>query len=132
MIVPLAKGLGLTLRKFFSKPITIQYPEERWECYPRFRGRHRLLKKEDGTTKCVACQLCATVCPSQCIHIETYEDDERGRYPKNYEIDLSRCIFCGFCVEACPLDAIVMTCEYELAKYTREEMRYDKGLLLIE
>jgi len=130
MIVPLIKGLSLTLKHFFSKPITIQYPEEKFECYPGFRGLHRLRTNEDGRAKCVACQLCATVCPSGCIHIEVVEDDELGRYAKRYEIDLARCIFCGFCVEACPVGAIVMTPKYELADYSREAMQYDKGMLL--
>jgi len=132
MIVPLIKGLSLTLKHFFSKPITIQYPEERWECYPGFRGLHQLKRKEDGSAKCVACQLCATVCPSGCIRVEIGEDPDTGRYAKSYEIDLTRCIFCGFCVEACPIGAIVMTSEYELAGYSRESAQYDKEMLLSE
>ena len=130
MIVPLIKGLSLTFRRFFSKPITILYPEEKWECYPRYRGLHQLQKKEDGSAKCVACQLCATVCPSQCIRVETYEDENHKRYAKSYEIDLTRCIFCGYCVEACPVDAIRMTGEYELAQYSRQAVQYDRERLL--
>jgi len=29
MIIPLLKGLAFTLGRFFSRPITIQYPEEK-------------------------------------------------------------------------------------------------------
>ncbi|MFH1626360.1 MAG: NADH-quinone oxidoreductase subunit NuoI [Pseudomonadota bacterium] len=130
MIVPLVKGLSLTFRRFFSRPITILYPEEKWECYPRFRGRHQLQRKEDGSPKCVACQLCATVCPSQCIRVDGDEGPNHERYAKSYDIDLTRCIFCGYCVEACPVGAIVMTAEYELATYSREGAQYDMERLL--
>lgn len=130
MIVPLIKGLALTLKHFFSRPITIQYPEEKWECYPGFRGLHELQRREDGSAKCVACQLCATVCPSGCIRVEVGEDANHERYARRYEIDLTRCVFCGFCVEACPIGAIVMTSRYELADYSRQAVQYDKERLL--
>lgn len=130
MIIPLVKGLSLTFQRFFSKPITIRYPEQRWECYPRFRGRHQLKRKEDGSAKCVACQLCATVCPSECIRVVTVEGPEQQRYAESYEIDLSRCIFCGYCVEACPVGAIVMTGDYELATYNRDDTQYNMEMLL--
>ncbi len=38
MIIPLLKGLQTTLKAIFSKPITIQYPEERRPVSDRFRG----------------------------------------------------------------------------------------------
>ena len=53
------------------------------------------------------------VCPSQCIYIETAEDEEGRRYPLTYELDATRCIFCGFCEEACPVKAIFMGKTYE-------------------
>ena len=43
-----------------------------------------------------------------------------------------RCIFCGMCVEACPKDAIYMTKEFELARNTRETLRYRINDLLEE
>jgi len=114
MIIPMLKGLALTLRRFFSKPITIQYPEEKLPPGQRWRGIQYFEKDERGKTKCVACGLCMVVCPSQCIYIETAEDEEGRRYPLRYELDATRCIFCGFCEEACPVGAIFMgkTCEW--------------------
>lgn len=130
MIAPLIKGLGLTLRHFFSPSVTEQYPEQRWTPYPKFRGRHKLLTHEDGRIKCVACQLCATVCPAECIRVEAALDDDGRQYPAVYEIDLGRCIFCGFCVEACPVEALSMTTHYELAVPSREAMVLGKEALL--
>ena len=130
MIRPLIEGLALTMKHLFKPPITIQYPEQRREPFPRYRGRHQLLVRDDGRIKCVACMLCATVCPAECITIEGEYDDKGEPFPAEYVIDLGRCIFCGFCVEACPKDAIRMTTYYELAEYTREAMILDKETLL--
>ncbi len=129
MIAPMIKGLALTLRYAFSKSVTVQYPEERPEISERWRGRHLLLRDKTDRIKCVACMLCSTICPAECIYIEPTED-EKGKYPDTYSIDLGRCIFCGLCVEACPKEAIVMTNTYELAEYTREAMILDKEQLL--
>mgnify|MGYP006283420747 FL=1 len=133
MFVPLIKGLAKTLEQCFRKPITIRYPEQRREIPPRFRGNPRLLADEQGRPKCVACMLCATVCPSQAITIEPAEGEEMHiKYPKKYEIDLSRCIYCGFCEEACPVNAIELTRNYELSQYERSKLIYDKDRLLKE
>ncbi|MBJ80861.1 MAG: NADH-quinone oxidoreductase subunit I [Myxococcales bacterium] len=113
------RGLGISLRHFFGNLFgskktrllqTVRYPDEK-RIYPeRFRGQHRLLPREDGSSRCVACYMCATACPAYCIHIVAEEspDDEIEKYPAAFEIDMLRCIYCGFCVEACPEDAIRM------------------------
>ena len=44
----LIKGLTLTIRYFFSKPVTFRYPEVRYEMTERFRGAHILKRHEDG------------------------------------------------------------------------------------
>jgi NADH-quinone oxidoreductase chain I len=133
MLWPLLKGLSVTLKYFFTRPVTMKYPEERWEAGPRWRGRQQLVwDEEKGREKCVACCLCATVCPAQCIRVEGAENERHEKYPAVYEIDLNRCIFCGFCVEACPVSAIIMTGAYELAEYTRDGSIYGKEELLKE
>ncbi len=119
MIIPMLKGLALTLRRFFSKPITVQYPEQKIPPGKRWRGVQYFEKDERGKTKCVACGLCMAVCPSQCIYIETAEDGEGRRYPLTYELDASRCIYCGFCEEACPVGAIFMGKTYEWVESRR-------------
>jgi len=121
--------LGSTV---FGKPVTQMYPEEKRTPYPRFHGLHKLLRDDNGKEKCVACSLCAAVCPAQCITVEAAENEQNEKYAKQYEIDISRCIFCGYCVEACPVGALLMTGDYELAEYTREGLVYTKERLLRE
>jgi NADH-quinone oxidoreductase subunit I len=126
MIIPLLKGLATTLRHVFTKPITLQYPEEKRQVAPRFRGHPELTINEDGRRRCVACTLCMVVCPSNAIKgIEPAEGPEHEKYPVAFTIDLTRCIFCGLCQEACPKGAIKLNNLYELAQY-------DKSLLTLD
>lgn len=126
MIMPLLKGLATTLRMVFTKPITQQYPEERREMYPRWRGHPELTIDPDGRRRCVACTLCMVVCPSNAIKgIVPAEGPEHEKYPTAFIIDLQRCIFCGLCQEACPKAAIKLNNLYELAQY-------DKSLLILD
>jgi NADH-quinone oxidoreductase subunit I len=108
-------GLGATMRHFFqnlfarTNTVTIQYPEEKPAYPPRYRGLHRLMTRDDGAVRCVACMCCPTVCPANCITIVA-EDTENPneKRPVIFEIDELRCVVCGLCVEACPCDAIRM------------------------
>ncbi len=131
LLCGLRETMGYFLKTtVFGKPITQRYPEQKRTPYPRYHGLHKLLRDEKGKEKCVACCLCARVCPAQCITVEGAEDENHEKYAELYEIDISRCIFCGYCVEACPVGALLMSGEYELAEYTRKELVYNKERLL--
>jgi len=130
------KGMGVTLKHLINRARgddpTIYYPEERRPYSGRFRGAHILTTREDGSPKCVACYLCATACPADCIYIEAAEspDPMIEKYPAVFNIDLLRCVYCGYCVDACPEEAIIMSREYDIAAYTREETVYNKEKLM--
>jgi NADH-quinone oxidoreductase subunit I len=135
-LVELVRGLGTTLKMMLERPVTIQYPEEKRQVRPRFRGRHVLKRYDNGLEKCIGCSLCAAACPADAIFVEASENtDERRfspgeRYASTYEINMIRCIFCGFCEEACPTEAIVLGDNYELTFYDRRSAIYTKEMLL--
>jgi NADH-quinone oxidoreductase subunit I len=97
--------------------LTTYYPEEKRVDYAQGnRGKHVLTSRADkpGAPQCIACNMCATVCPAKVIEIEAGFDLADAAHPKfaaRFEIDYSRCVFCGLCVEACPEDAIRMVPE---------------------
>jgi len=132
----LLKGMAVTFRYLFRPPITILYPEaKRTAVQPRFKGRHWLTLYEDAMERCVGCELCVIVCPSQAIFVQAGENtpehqvSKGERYAADFQINELRCIFCGFCEEACPTGAIVLGREYELASFTRDTMIYTKSML---
>jgi NADH-quinone oxidoreductase subunit I len=121
----------------FGKRETRQYPEVEPEIPPNYRGVHRLNRDDKGRVKCVACFLCQTACPANCIDIVAATDakddpnwSDRDKYPASFVIDELRCIYCGMCEEACPVDAIELTSIYDLTGLSREQMLFDKEKLL--
>lgn len=123
------------LYKNVSAAVTYQYPEQKRPLAKRLRTRHRLMKREDGSPRCVACMMCETVCPARCIEITAAEhpDPNIEKYPAEFKLDLGKCVYCGFCVEVCPEDAIRMdTGKLDTSEYSRESMIYNKKRLMDE
>ena len=138
LYLTLLPGLLVTLRHFVrnllrrGRRYTIRYPEERRTYSHRFRGHHILTSRPDGSVRCVACYLCAQACPAECIHIEAGEhpDINIEKYPVVYEIDMLRCVFCGYCVDACPEEAIIMSNNYDMAYFSRQQSIVGKNDLM--
>jgi NADH-quinone oxidoreductase subunit I len=136
-IFPILYGMRITLQNllktlFGGGAATIQFPEQKRKTSGRYRGIHILTARQDGTPKCVACYMCATACPAECIYIEAAERPEKAieKYPTRFEIDLLRCVYCGFCVDACPEEAIMMSRENDLVGTSREELVIDRDRLM--
>ena len=133
----LLSGLKVTVRHFFGKTVTMQYPEQKWTVPEGYRGAPYLVKDQEGHTKCVSCQLCEFVCPPKAIKIIPPGTDgpiadrpNAEKMPKEFEINMLRCIFCGYCQEVCPEEAIFLMKDYSLTGTSRKEMIYDKEKLL--
>ncbi len=127
----IAKGMATTLKHFFGKKYTIQYPEERAPLPVGFRGLPRLLYDEDPSNlRCVACRICENACPVDVIHIDTHRGEDRKMVLDRFDLEAGGCVFCGLCVEACPVKAIQMSHHFELAATDRNNLLYDKQTLL--
>jgi NADH-quinone oxidoreductase subunit I len=130
LLAELVSGLWITLRYFFRRKVTLNYPFEKGPLSPRFRGEHALRRYSNGEERCIACKLCEAICPALAITIEAEPRADGSRRTTRYDIDMTKCIYCGLCQEACPVDAIVEGPNYEFATETREELFYDKAKLL--
>ena len=139
-LVAIVKGLIITIKHLFTRKATIQYPEQKREMSPVYRGQHMLKRDELGRENCTACGLCALSCPAEAITMKA-EERKKGeemlyreeKYASIYEINMLRCIFCGLCEEACPKDAIYLTISKELvpSSYDREDFIFGKDKLVM-
>ena len=128
----LLAGMGVTIRYFVKPIVTVQYPREKLQMSPRYRGYPQfIIDPETQTHKCIACEMCARICPSQLITVEgTKFPGEKQKRATKYVHKHQYCSLCGLCVEACPTNALEFSTEYRLAGYRREDCIIDHLALL--
>ena len=127
-ISTLATGMKTSIKVYFRKKVTEQYPENRKELkmFDRFRGQLVMKHNDRNEHRCVACGICQMNCPNDSIRVvsETVED-EQGKKKKvlvRYEYDLGSCLYCQLCVRSCPHDAIEFDTAFEHAVFTRGKL----------
>lgn len=131
----IVSGLRVTMKNMFKPPVTLEYPDERPDIPPGYRGVPTLVKDPNGREKCVSCQLCEFVCPPKAIRIipaEIPEDTDTAhveKAPEEFEINMLRCIYCGLCQEVCPEEAIFLQDIFSVTGTSREELVFKKEKL---
>lgn len=117
----LVVGLWITLKRLFTRIVTVQYPRQKLTMTPNFRGHIEFIRFDDTKTHhCVACGLCARTCPSHVIKVQG-EKTRAGdlKIGRQYYIDFSKCSLCGLCVDVCPEGTLQFSKEYEYVFYHR-------------
>jgi len=131
------KGMAITLKHFFMRKASVQYPEQQRPMSPVARGLHVLKLDDQGRERCTACGLCALSCPPEAITMVAAERKpgeenlyREEKYAAVFEINMLRCIFCGDCEDACPKEAIFLTDRLVPTEYERESFIYGKDKLV--
>jgi len=125
-------GMWITFKHLFEPTITVQYPREKLEMYPRTRAR--LVNHIEECGYCLGCQK---VCPVKIFTIKGVKasaDEDLGTLPSGskkkmhviqFDIDMSKCLYCGLCVDACDEGSLRW-------EQPQEEVAFDKGTLYHE
>lgn len=117
----LLTGMWFTLKRFFGKKDTIQYPEQKIPMTERFRGGMLVL----NARKCIACGLCAMSCPNAAICLTTEKTQDNKKQLSSYIYQAGYCLYCNLCIEACPTQAIAWNRNYEIAVYHKDLLNAD-------
>lgn len=108
---------------------TVQYPKQQLDIPEN--GRYQLHVEIND---CIVCDLCAKICPVNCIDIEsikspteiglTSDGSKKRLYAARFDIDMAKCMFCGLCTIVCPTECIIMTNQYDRCFSQLNELQY--------
>ena len=128
----LLAGMAVTIRYFVKPIVTVQYPRQKIQMSPRYRGYPQfIIDPETQTHRCIACEMCSRICPSQLITVEGAKfPGEKQKRATKYIHEHYYCSLCGLCVEVCPTTALEFSKEYRLVGFSREDAVIDHLILL--
>lgn len=128
----LLAGMAVTIRYFVKPVVTVQYPRQKIQMSPAYRGYPQLIiDPETHTHRCIACEMCARICPSQLITVEGAKfPGEKQKRSTKYIHEHYYCSFCGLCVEVCPTTALEYSKEYRMVGFHREDAVLNHLILL--
>lgn len=126
------KTIGVETPEYFQQEVgivTVEYPHEAIPVPDN--GRYRLNNEIDD---CIVCDLCAKICPVNCIEIEavkateeigkTSDGSTKRLYAARFDIDMAKCCYCGLCTTVCPTECLTMTKTYDYSEYDIRNMVY--------
>ena len=102
-----------TIKNLFSKPNTVLYPYDHVPIPEGFRGAPAM----DEPEKCLLCQKCVRICPTQALSIIDVDETH-----SIFEINLGRCCYCKECEDSCTFDAIKLTTDLNTAGLDKESL----------
>jgi NADH-quinone oxidoreductase subunit I len=130
------RAMGTTMRNFFRRSTTVQYPRVKRPIPRQWRGGTFALTFDPGTKEenCIGCRLCEYICPSQIIAVKLRKGEKRengvgATYAESFTLDYQACMQCELCVQVCPTDAIVMTRTLHACPYDRDGLFLSKERL---
>ncbi len=128
----LLAGMAVTIRYFVKPVVTVQYPRQKIQMSPRYRGYPQFILDPDTQThRCIACEMCSRICPSQLITVEGAKfPGEKQKRGTRYIHEHYYCSLCGLCVEVCPTTALEFSKEYRLVGLSRQDAVLDHLMLL--
>jgi len=128
----LLAGMAVTIRYFVKPVVTVQYPRKKIQMSPAYRGYPQLIvDPETKTHRCIACEMCARMCPSQLITVDGAKfPGEKQKRATKYIHEHQYCSLCGLCTEVCPTSALEYSKEYRLVGFRREDSVLDHLILL--
>lgn len=122
----LIAGMWVTLKYMVRRPVTIPYPRTKRQMVPRFKGPTAFVVDEKtGDHRCIACDLCAKICPSNCIRVEKVRGEDKKFHLTGYTVDYTLCSLCSLCLEVCPTDALTHAKDYEIPVYSQGDLIMD-------
>ena len=118
--IGILKGMGVSLKRFWSPKITEKYPEVQPDLPSRSKGSFTFNKDT-----CISCELCSMACPNGVIKVEWHKDEAGKKQLDRYRMNLGHCLFCGLCVEACPtkpVTSIAFLKDFELGCWMKQDI----------